>query len=78
MRASEEQIEALVDNLESFPLIWNTNCESYSDRSGTRASWASLCKIVGLPLKDLKRTYETLRKRFRDVSGRSATNAEIY
>lgn len=67
-KATPDQIKKMVNNLESFRYIWDVNMQDFFNRQKKQAEWAQLAEIVGLPLADTKRTYETIRKKFRQVS----------
>jgi len=68
IQATAEQIASLVENLQRFPLVWDCQHPMYHNRIAREQQWSELGKTVGLEEKDLKWTYDTLRKKFRDIS----------
>ena len=66
--ASEQQIDKLVANLAQFPQIWDISLHTFHDRDATAKSWQALAALCGLSVKDCKQTYETQRRKFRQVS----------
>lgn len=67
VKATEEQLNLLVENLERFPAIWNSDDPIHADRNVGDAQKRQLAEIVGIPVPDMIRSYQTLRKAFRQV-----------
>ena len=68
VKASLQQIQLLVENLERFKYIWDVNFPDFHNRVAKAHEWESLADVVGLPVVDTRRTYETQRRKFRKVS----------
>lgn len=68
MTASNEQVLLIVNNLETYPYIWDTILPDFYNKDKKASDWRQLSILVGLDEKDVRRTYETIRKKFRQVS----------
>lgn len=68
VKATTEQVEKIIDCLISYPVIWDINSKLYSNRDANKRAWEQLASEVELPVNDLKRSYDSIRRRFREVS----------
>lgn len=65
---TQEQVKSLVTNLDKHECLWNSASQLYHNRDAKVAAWAQLSQVVGLPIADVRRSYESLRTSFRKVS----------
>ena len=61
------QIKSLIDHLQSFPAIWDSNDECYHRRDVRDKQLEELATLCNANVLDLKKKYNSLRTRFRKV-----------
>lgn len=67
-KASSDQTDIFIHNLQHFPAIWDSTSPIFHNRDATLAAWQALADKAELSVQDAKKVYSTHRKYFSAVS----------
>ena len=67
MASVRDTINKIVENLEDFTAVWDSNNPNYSNMNKKQAELSELAQLCGISTKELETKYTSLRTRFRKV-----------
>lgn len=63
----KQTVQLLVDNLEFYTSIWDSNSPTYHDANRKRTEMQELAEQCGTTKADVEKKYTSVRTRFRKV-----------